>query len=229
MSRTLRRLAQHIASGPKLGTPLRHGRAVVVSSTIGTSVVTPDGGATNITAFNYGHVQKLPAGAVVDVLYVGRKTYVIGAYSPVVPRSPYGASVYRSAAWTTVSTMSGPFAFDAVPTGGDPSSMFSTGTHEFTIPVPGRYLVIATVSYAQTAAGQWIWLQIQQNGTAVLNAPPINGGTNFTNPSGETVSGILNCAAGDVLALFTRAQAAALTGLTGPSNTSMQVELLSAT
>lgn len=78
-----RQLARKLVKAAQGGTPLRHARAVVVSATIGQTVVTLDGGATNVPAFNYGHTQSLPAGTVVDVLAVGRKAYVLGAYGAV--------------------------------------------------------------------------------------------------------------------------------------------------
>lgn len=78
-----RQLARTLLKANRGGTPLRHARGVVVSSTIGQTTVTLDGGATNVPAFNYGHTQSLPAGTVVDVLAVGRKTYVLGAYGTV--------------------------------------------------------------------------------------------------------------------------------------------------
>lgn len=76
-----RDLGRTVARAVKRGTPMRHARATVVSSTIGTTVVTPDGGTTQVTVYNYSHTQSLPAGTVVDVLFVGAKGYVLGAYT----------------------------------------------------------------------------------------------------------------------------------------------------
>lgn len=89
-----RSLAKHIVGATKTGTPLRHARGVVVSSTIGTTVVTLDGGATNVTAINYAHAQNLTAGTVVDVLIVGRKAYVLGAYT-----APASGVIVQTQAW----------------------------------------------------------------------------------------------------------------------------------
>jgi hypothetical protein len=74
---------------------MRHARATIVSSTVGTSVVSEDNGATNFTAFNYVHAQSLPANTVVDVLHVGNKAYVIGAYGA----GPVG-TVLQQASWS---------------------------------------------------------------------------------------------------------------------------------
>ena len=85
--RAVNKLAKLLVSPAtsKTGTPLRYARGVVVSSNMGQSVVTLDGGATNVTAFNYGHAQSLPAGTVVDVRVDGTKLYVIGAYPNQIP------------------------------------------------------------------------------------------------------------------------------------------------
>ncbi|HEX3539664.1 MAG TPA: hypothetical protein VHT75_04395 [Acidimicrobiales bacterium] len=144
-----RQLARAVAGASKPGTPIRHARGVVISSTIGQSVVTLDGGATNVTAFNYGHVASLPAGTVVDALVVGHKTYVIGAYG--TPQATFRARVHRSGAWTTVNG-SGIFGYDTIDT--DPSGSYNTGTGQFTCPVPGLYRVYAQVWFSPTAAGQ---------------------------------------------------------------------------
>lgn len=82
---TRRSLARAIVALSKGGTPLRHARGVVVSSTVGTSVITIDGGSTNITAFNYRHSQSFPAGTVVDCLLSGNKAYILGCYDNDVP------------------------------------------------------------------------------------------------------------------------------------------------
>jgi hypothetical protein len=79
----VRELVDAIVAQIKVGTAIRHARGVVVSSTIGTSVVTIDGGATQITAYNPSHILSLPVNTVVDLLAVGRKTYVIAAYGAV--------------------------------------------------------------------------------------------------------------------------------------------------
>lgn len=99
-----KRLAKKIAALSRTGTPIRHGRAVVVSSTIGTSTVTPDGGSTNITAYNYAHAQPA-AGAVVDLLYVGKKAYVIGSYDGDVPVGGLVASGVQSTTQTNVTSV----------------------------------------------------------------------------------------------------------------------------
>lgn len=80
-----RKLANLILSLSQGGTPLRHTRGVVVSSNIGETVVTLDGGTTQITAYNYGHSSGFPAGAVVDLLLVDGQAYVIGSYDGEVP------------------------------------------------------------------------------------------------------------------------------------------------
>lgn len=76
-------LAKAIALGQHAGTPLRVARATVVSSTIGTTVVQPDGSsgaAAQVTVSNYAHTQSLAAGVVVDVLFVGNHGFVLGAF-----------------------------------------------------------------------------------------------------------------------------------------------------
>jgi hypothetical protein len=77
-----RRMAKAIKRKSRTGDPLRHARGVIVSSTVGTSVVTIDGGTTHITVTNYQHTKSLSAGVVVDVLLVGNpaKGYIIGHY-----------------------------------------------------------------------------------------------------------------------------------------------------
>lgn len=75
------KLARFLVALSKKGTPIRHARGVVVSSTTGQTVVTIDGGSTNVTAYNYAHVQSLVAGSIVDLLLVGNKAYVMGYYA----------------------------------------------------------------------------------------------------------------------------------------------------
>ena len=80
ITQAIRGLAKQILSASKDGTAFRIARGVVVSSTKGTSVVTLDGGSTQVTAFNYVHTQSLAANTVVDLLLVGRKAYVLGHF-----------------------------------------------------------------------------------------------------------------------------------------------------
>lgn len=61
--------------------PVRHARAVVVSSTIGQTTVTLDGGATTVPAFNLAHTRSLTAGTVVLVLVIGNQLEILGAYA----------------------------------------------------------------------------------------------------------------------------------------------------
>jgi hypothetical protein len=78
-------LAAIIGKATRKGTALRFARGVVVSSTIGQTVLTLDGGTTQSTAFNFDHTQLIPTGTVVDVVCVGVKHYVIGSYgTPVI-------------------------------------------------------------------------------------------------------------------------------------------------
>lgn len=138
---------------------------------------------------------------------------------------PYGATVYRSAAWTTGTAM-GTLGLDTVLY--DPSGMWDNVNKQFVIPAtaPGRYLVSGAATYTQTAASQWAWLQAIQNGSARLVAPPVAAGA-ATNPSGAVLSGVINCAGGDTIALQSRFSTAGLTGNTGPSGLYFQVERLS--
>lgn len=60
--------------------PGRLARAVVVSSTVGQSIITLDGGTTQVPAFNFAHTQSLAAGSVVRVLIIGNQIEVLGAF-----------------------------------------------------------------------------------------------------------------------------------------------------
>lgn len=73
------RLARAIVASRPQGTPVDWGPAVIVSSTIGTSIVSFDGGRTELLAFNHDHTKSLPVGTVVHVLTHGTQRWVIGA------------------------------------------------------------------------------------------------------------------------------------------------------
>lgn len=76
-----RRLVKQLRKTESKQDPFRLARAVVVSSQIGQTVVTLDGGATTVSAFNYAHTQSLPAGTVVRVMVIGNQLEVLGAYT----------------------------------------------------------------------------------------------------------------------------------------------------
>lgn len=105
MSRRLH-LAKALVSLAKTGTPIRHARGVVVSSSIGQSQVTLDGGATQIPAFNYGHTNSLPTGAVVDVLLAGKKGYVLGSYDGAVSVGALLGHAFGPGSTTSFTTLS---------------------------------------------------------------------------------------------------------------------------
>lgn len=76
----LRRMVKRWGRRFRGGTPMRTAHGVIVSSLIGQSVVTMDGGTTNVTAFNCTHTQSLTEGTVVLLHCVGNRVYVIGAF-----------------------------------------------------------------------------------------------------------------------------------------------------
>lgn len=60
--------------------PIRYARGVVVSSTIGQTVVILDNNGIQVPAFNYTHTQSLAAGTVVRVVVIDQKIEIVGAY-----------------------------------------------------------------------------------------------------------------------------------------------------
>jgi hypothetical protein len=105
MSSNLRKLAKTLLAVPKQapgGTGLRIARGVVVSSNIGQTVLTLDGGSTHVTAFNFVHAQQMPVGTVVECLVVGNKAFILGAYGAPDLSGTQGATVVTSQ--TTAST-----------------------------------------------------------------------------------------------------------------------------
>lgn len=63
--------------------PSRYTRGVVVSSTGGQTIVTLDGSATQVAAFNLSHTTSLAVGTVVRVLVIGDQIEILGAYLAV--------------------------------------------------------------------------------------------------------------------------------------------------
>ena len=210
-----RQLARALVKANKGGTPLRHARGVVVSSTIGQTQVTLDGGATQVPAFNYGHTQSLPAGTVVDTLVVGKKAYVLGAYGTV----PYASRVWRTAAWTSSATAT-MFGFDTVTF--DPYSSYSLATHFYTCPVPGNYRVSAQLAVQATAVGQQLTVGIYQNGTLTARDFPWSGAAGALS---ATVTDLLPCAAGDTISVEQMTSPSGLAGRPASDACFMVVEL----
>lgn len=79
-----RRLVKQLRRSEANPDPVRYARAVVVSSQTGQTVVSLDGGATTVPAFNFAHTQSLPAGSVVRVIVRGDQLEVLGSYSGTV-------------------------------------------------------------------------------------------------------------------------------------------------
>ena len=166
--RAVNKLAKLLVSPAtsKTGTPLRYARGVVVSSNMGQSVVTLDGGATNVTAFNYGHAQSLPAGTVVDVRVDGTKLYVIGAFD--------------ASGWTTVSVFTNSWTavagntpryilvgrlvyVNGIVTGG------TANTAAFTLPAGYRPSQAVHVVSAVSSAGTGVINNINSSGNYTCN------------------------------------------------------------
>lgn len=218
-----RSLAKQVTAAAKTGAPLRHARGVVVSSNIGQTVVTLDGGSTHVTAFNYGHTQNLAAGTVVDVLLVGNPTvaYVLGAYQPA-PGALLRA--YRNAAWSTVggSTPTG-FGWDTVTF--DVTSSYNTSTGIFTCPYPGYYRSTARTGWAVSGTGQYGRLLMYRNGS-VYSSGPYALSPQAPEEIDPSYDDVIDCAKGDTLEMYYSATTASQAGDTGSASSYWNIEYL---
>lgn len=188
MSGALRSLARTVLAATKTGTPIRHTRGTVVSSNIGQSTVTIDGGSTQIKAFNYGHAQSLPASTVVDVLLVGRKAYVIGAYQTAPPTDGAWTAATLAGAWVNAggtSVFNAAYRMNAGRVYLRGNVKAGTGTI-FTL--PGAYRPQGYVDFAVMANGVFGWVQVQPGGAVVLGGGNASAGLDLSPVSFDLLS-----------------------------------------
>lgn len=75
-----RGLAKSLRRAQPKPDPVRFARGVVVSSTIGQSIVILDNNGVEVPAFNCTHTQNLPAGTVIRVMVIAKQLEIIAAF-----------------------------------------------------------------------------------------------------------------------------------------------------
>jgi hypothetical protein len=129
-------------------------------------------------------------------------------------RDVLSARLWRNAAFSITAGDVG-FSFDNISY--DAFAMYSAGV--FTVPIAGLYRMSGVLAANGTAAGQWYYATINQNGTARARNSAQAGA------AGGIYAGVsdqLRCAAGDQITLSHRASVA-LSGLPSECNTNFSI------
>ncbi len=145
--------------------------------------------------------------------------------SATTSSNPHKFSAYRNTAWTT----GGASAFNVVPIDTityDTSGDFSISNNRFIAPIAGFYFFTGTVSTSTTNV--WLIAGLLKNGTLVKRGQGNLNSAGAINSS-NTVSGLLQLAAGDYIQLALFSNNASQGGLTGADTTYFDGEFRTAT
>jgi len=120
---------------------------------------------------------------------------VVDRRLPLNPRDQVYGRVRRNAAYTSVAAAVTNIPFDTVEE--DPGAGFTTGVNAaYTCPITGHYLCNGRLS---VGGGTRVFTELRKNGAIYSRGMDVVGSGQ---PSGSTVSTVVNCAAGDTLQVF---------------------------
>jgi hypothetical protein len=223
------------AEGPPPGTP-----PATPAGTVALARVHVAGGAASIAAADVTDVrpfglavagaQALPPPVTTDTIqtftdadgevWIAKASVYGGAWKRA--RDVVHAEVYRAAAWT-VTDVIGPVTFDAVER--DVLGLYDVGQQCFVVPVPGWYLIAASILANPVGTTQWATVGFHRNGVSVKVAQSSHTAPGPNNWPRPLVAGTVWCASGDRLVVVVQGSAL-MAGISGRDTSYAEVSYL---